>query len=213
MSLPNVNQVSSSDYILQDQTFVFAVKNGGYIASIKSKDRESAHWKKVIDVEDSVTSIAVDWMSGNIYWISTSKPYIQVTTSNGLYKTVVVKNLYQPFCLTISPSTGLMCYFDAGSVIREESSRIECAEMDGIQPRVVWYKSKFVVGLSFADSGRKIYWADRGKVYQFSLLGVVFVFLPFKAFVYSRKVICFVWPVALFVRHKHLPLNFVKLST
>ncbi|XP_077334553.1 uncharacterized protein LOC143975874 [Lithobates pipiens] len=161
LSLTNVNQVSSFDYILQDRNFVFAVKNGGYIASIKSKDRESADWKKVIHVEDSVTSIAVDWINGNIYWISTSKPYIQVTTSNGLYKTVVVKNLYQPFCLTIFPSTGMMCYFDAGSVIQEKSSKIECADMDGIEPRVLWIKSKFVVGLSFADSGSKIYWADR----------------------------------------------------
>ncbi|XP_040181351.1 low-density lipoprotein receptor-related protein 1-like isoform X2 [Rana temporaria] len=161
MSLTNVNQVSSFDYILRDRTFVFAVKNGGYIASIKSKGRESADWKKVIHVEDSVTSIAVDWINGNIYWISTSKPYIQVTTSNGLYKTTVVKNLYQPFCLAIFPSTGMMCYFDAGSVIQEKPSKIECADMDGFEPRVLWNKSKFVVGLSFADSGRKIYWADR----------------------------------------------------
>ncbi|KAM5194042.1 low-density lipoprotein receptor-related protein 2-like [Mantella aurantiaca] len=162
VDLSNANQLSSIDYILQDRTLVFAVKNGGYIASIKIKDGEPKIWKKVMNVLDSVTSIAVDWITGNIFWIGTSKPYIQVATSSGLYKTVVVKDdLYQPFYIAIYPSIGIMCYFDAGSEIREKASKIECADMDGTDRRILWRKSKLVVGLTFTDSGNKLYWADR----------------------------------------------------
>ncbi|XP_072261337.1 low-density lipoprotein receptor-related protein 2-like [Pyxicephalus adspersus] len=162
VSLSNANPLSSIDYILQDRTLVFAVKNGGYIASTKIRDHESKDWKKVLQVEDIVTSVAVDWITGNIFWISTFKPYIHVATSNGLHKTVVVKDdLYQPFCIAIYPTLGIMCYFDAGSEIQSKSSKIECADMDGTHRRVLWRKSKLVVGLTFMDSGTKLYWADR----------------------------------------------------
>lgn len=167
VALANANQLSSIDYILKDRTLVFAVKNGGYIASMKIKDGESKEWKKVIYVEDSVTSIAVDWITGNIFWISTSKPYIQVATSNGLYKTVVIKDdLYQPLYIAIYPTIGVMCYFDTGSEVQDKASKIECADMDGTEKRILWKKSKLVVGLTFTDSGTKLYWADKGNVFS-----------------------------------------------
>ncbi|XP_069832773.1 very low-density lipoprotein receptor-like isoform X2 [Dendropsophus ebraccatus] len=161
-SLTN-NQISSIDYIVQDRSLVFAVKHGGYIASTKIKDSDSKDWKKVVLVDDSVTSIAVDWVTGNIFWISTSKPSIQVATSNGMYKTEVLnEDLYKPSCLALYPSIGLMCYFDAGLESKKNSVKIECANMDGTNRRVLWRKSKAVVGLTFADSGTRLYWADRG---------------------------------------------------
>ncbi|XP_073399955.1 low-density lipoprotein receptor-related protein 2-like isoform X1 [Dendrobates tinctorius] len=160
--LTNVNQISSIDYILQDRSLVFSVKHGGYIGLTKVKDYESKDWKKVVFVEDSVTCIAVDWVTGNIFWISTSKASIQVATSNGMYKAVVNEDLYNPSCLVINPSISLMCYFDAGIENKKNSLKIECANMDGSNQKVLWRKSKAVVGLTFADSGTRLYWADRG---------------------------------------------------
>ncbi|XP_073499231.1 vitellogenin receptor Yl-like [Phyllobates terribilis] len=160
--LANVNQISSIDYILQDRSLVFSVKYGGYIGLTKVKDSESKDWKKVVFVDDSVTCIAVDWVTGNIFWISTSKASIQVATSNGMYKAVVNEDLYKPSCLVINPAIGLMCYFDAGIENKKNSLKIECANMDGSNQRVLWRKSKAVVGLTFADSRTRLYWADGG---------------------------------------------------
>ncbi|XP_063776116.1 low-density lipoprotein receptor-like isoform X2 [Pseudophryne corroboree] len=160
-SLNNINPLSSFDYVVQNHLLVLAVKNGEYIASAKIKD-DLKDWKKVMYVEDSVTSIAADWITGNIFWISTSKPYIQVATLNGLYKTAVINNnLFQPFCIALFPSIGIMCYFDAGIQSQKISGKIECANMDGTERRVLWRKSKMVTGLTFADSGSRLYWADR----------------------------------------------------
>ncbi|XP_056416224.1 low-density lipoprotein receptor-related protein 2-like [Hyla sarda] len=161
-SLTNMNQISSIDYIIHDRSLVFAVKHGGYIASTKIKDSESKDWKKVVFVDDSVSSIALDWLTGNIFWISTSKPSIQVATSNGMYKAVVLnEDLYKPSSLALYPSIGLMCYFDAGLEMKKNSLKIECANMDGTNRRVLWRKDKAVIGLTFADSGTRLYWADR----------------------------------------------------
>ncbi|KAG9480490.1 hypothetical protein GDO78_012122 [Eleutherodactylus coqui] len=163
VNLIDVKQISSIDYFIQDRSIIFVVKHGGYLASTKVKDLASKDWKKVVDVDDSVTCIAVDWVTGNIFWISTSKPSIQVATSNGLYKAVVLdQDLYTPSCLALDPSTGLMCYFDAGLESKKYSLKIECANMDGTNRKVLWRRSRTVVGLTFADSGTRLYWADKG---------------------------------------------------
>ncbi|XP_068127260.1 very low-density lipoprotein receptor-like [Hyperolius riggenbachi] len=159
-ALTNANQFSCFDYVFKDQTLVFAVKYGGYIASLKLSDGSLKDWKTIINVENSVTSVAVDWISGNIYWTSTARPLIQVATSNGRYRAVVIKDdLNKPICLTICPALGIMCYFDAG-LGQENSAKIEFANMDGIDRKVLWRKSIAVVGLTLAISGTKLYWAD-----------------------------------------------------
>ncbi|KAM3936795.1 low-density lipoprotein receptor-related protein 2-like [Leptodactylus fuscus] len=161
-SLNNANQISSIDYIIRDRSLFFAVKQGGYIASTKIKIFDSKDWKKVVFVDDLVVCIAVDWVTGNIFWITTSRPSIQVATSNGMYKAIVLQeDLYKPSCLALYPPVGQMCYFDAGQESKKISSKIECANMDGTNRRVLWRKGKYVVGLTFTDSGTRLYWADR----------------------------------------------------
>ncbi|XP_075458989.1 low-density lipoprotein receptor-related protein 2-like [Ascaphus truei] len=160
--LANVNQLSSIDYVVQDRSLIFAVVNGGYVASTKMKDSDSQDWKIVLSVEDSVISLAVDWITGNLFWISTSKPYIQVASSNGLYKTILINDdLYRPSCISIHPPSSTMCYSDMGSEDQKNNPKIECAFMDGNKRKTIWKKSKMVVGLVFTDSGTRLYWADR----------------------------------------------------
>ncbi|KAG8593872.1 hypothetical protein GDO81_000976 [Engystomops pustulosus] len=161
--LKNVHLISSIDYIIQDRSLVFSVKQGGYIASTKAKDSDFTDWKKIVFVDDSVSFIAVDWTTGNIFWSSTVKQSIQVATANGMYTaSVLEEDLYKPTCLALYPPSGLLCYFDAGIESKKNSLKIECANMDGNNRRVLWKKSKAVVGLTFADSGTRLYWADRG---------------------------------------------------
>ncbi|KAG8454380.1 hypothetical protein GDO86_000850 [Hymenochirus boettgeri] len=158
----NINRFSSIDYIVQQRTLVFAVGSGGFLGSAKIKDVESGDWKRVLSVDDSVLSIAVDWITGNLYWISTNKPYVQVATSNGMYKAVLINDgLAHPFCVAVSPTTSIMCYSDIWSESQNSAPRIECSFMDGNRKRVLWKKTKMATGLTFADSGTLLYWADR----------------------------------------------------
>ncbi|KAM4706690.1 low-density lipoprotein receptor-related protein 2-like [Discoglossus pictus] len=159
--LSNVNQLSSIDFTIKDRSLFFAVEKG-YIASTKMKESEANDWKIVLSVKDTVVSITVDWITGNIFWIDTSKPYIQVATSNGLHRTVVVNDgLFMPNSVAIHPPTSAMCYSDLGSEDQKYTPKIECSAMDGTKRKVLWKKCKVAVGLVFADSGTRLYWADR----------------------------------------------------
>ncbi|XP_063312690.1 low-density lipoprotein receptor-related protein 1B-like [Pelobates fuscus] len=111
ISLTNVKPISSIDCIVQNMSLFFAVESGGFIAKSKFKENSLKDWKKIVPVEDSVTSVAVDWITGNIFWISTAKPQIQVATSDGLYKTILIGDgLYNPLCIAIHPPTGVLFF-------------------------------------------------------------------------------------------------------
>lgn len=160
--LNNVNVMSSLDYVVRERALYFTVTKGDYIGLSKLKDSGAMSWKKVLLVDDTVISFAVDWMSGNMYWISARKPYIQVATFNGMYTGVLVSDgLHSPSALVLYPPTGVMCYADLGTEDQKNAPKIECASMDGSQRKVLWKKLKMPVGLVFADNGARLYWADR----------------------------------------------------
>ncbi|XP_069092979.1 low-density lipoprotein receptor-related protein 2-like [Pleurodeles waltl] len=162
IQLNNVNAMSSLDYVVRERALYFAVTKGDFIGSSKLKDPGSMPWKKVLLVDDTVISFAVDWMSGNIYWISTRKPYIQVATFNSMYTGVLVSDgLHSPSALVLYPPTGVMCYADLGTEDQKNAPKIECASMDGSRRKVLWKKLKMPVGLVFAETGSRLYWADR----------------------------------------------------
>ncbi|XP_069482622.1 low-density lipoprotein receptor-related protein 4-like [Ambystoma mexicanum] len=160
--LINVNAISSIDYIVEEQSLYFGVTKGDYIGMSKVKDSGTMSWKKILVVEATVISLAVDWLGGNIYWISTWKPCVRVATFNGMYTVEVISDgLYRPSSLAIYESKGVMCYADFGTEDQKNGPKIECAAMDGSRRKVLWKKVKMPVGLTFADLGTRLYWADR----------------------------------------------------
>uniref|UniRef100_A0A8C5MAU5 EGF-like domain-containing protein n=1 Tax=Leptobrachium leishanense TaxID=445787 RepID=A0A8C5MAU5_9ANUR len=161
VTFSDVTRLSSIDYVIQDVLLFFTVEDGGYIAKFKVRESGLKDWKKVLQIEDSGVSIAVDWITSNVFWIEKSKPQVKVASSDGLYKTVLIDDgLSNPLCLAIHPITGVMCFSDAGSE-KLKSSKIECSSMDGSRRRVLWKKNKMAVGLTFANSGSQLFWADR----------------------------------------------------
>ncbi|XP_029457218.1 low-density lipoprotein receptor-related protein 2-like isoform X2 [Rhinatrema bivittatum] len=161
LPLADLSGLASIDYIVQESSLYFSVVDGGYIGLLKIKDSDVS-WRRILTVEDSVISLAVDWMSGNIYWITNRKPYIQVASSNGLYSIVLIsEGLYYPSSLVLHPPTRVMCYADLGTEDQKNEPKIECSSMDGSERKVLWKKVNVPVGLVFADSGTRLYWADQ----------------------------------------------------
>ncbi|XP_045735716.1 low-density lipoprotein receptor-related protein 1B-like [Mirounga angustirostris] len=57
-----------------------------------------------------------------------------------------------------------MCFVDLGAQDDgRRGSSIECASMDGSRRKVLWQKSQVPEGLTFSDSGTRVYWADTGR--------------------------------------------------
>ncbi|XP_032774864.1 low-density lipoprotein receptor-related protein 1-like [Rattus rattus] len=161
----SVKQLASVDYLVQEKALYLSELNTSDIRLLRLKERGILSWQRVISVRGTVIDFALDWMSGNIYWIDTENPYINVAFSNGQYPIVLLsENLYRPSSIVLHPPTAVMCLADLGlQDAGRHGSSIECASMDGSQRKVLWLKSPVPVGLTFSDSGTRVYWADTGQ--------------------------------------------------
>ncbi|GAB1293100.1 Predicted gene, 19410 [Apodemus speciosus] len=161
----SVKQLAAVDYLVQEKALYLSELNTSDIRLLRLKEPGILSWRRVLSVKGAVIDFALDWMSGNIYWIDTENPYINVAFSNGQYPIVLLsENLYRPTSIALHPPTAVMCLADLGSQDDgRRGSSIECASMDGSQRKVLWLKSQVPVGLAFSDSGTRIYWADTGQ--------------------------------------------------
>ncbi|CAM4656180.1 unnamed protein product [Lepidochelys kempii] len=162
--LTNVNYLTAIDYSVRDKALYFADREDGYIRRLRIKDSGKLSWKVVVPVEGTVVSLALDGLSGNIYWIDSQNPDIRVATSNGRYTLVLISNeLYHTVSVVLHPPTSMMCFADLGRENHSVGPKIECASMDGSSRKVLWRKSQRPVGLTFGDVGTRLYWADHAK--------------------------------------------------
>nr|XP_035929566.1 low-density lipoprotein receptor-related protein 1-like isoform X4 [Halichoerus grypus] len=161
----NVKQLASLDYIVQEKALYLSELDNGDIRLLRLKESGKLSWRKIISVEGTVIDLAVDWLSGNIYWIDSENPHINVASSKGQYPTVLVsENLYRPTSVALHPPSAVMCFVDLGAQDDgRRGSSIECASMDGSRRKVLWQNSQVPEGLTFSDSGTRVYWADTGR--------------------------------------------------
>lgn len=153
------------DYLVQEKVLYLSEMNKGDIWLLRLKESGKLSWRKIVSVEGTVIDLAVDWLSGHIYWIDSENPYINVASSKGQYATVLLsESLYRPTSVVLHPPSAVMCFVDLGPQDDgRRGSSIECASMDGSKRKVLWQKPQVPVGLTFSDAGTRLYWADPGK--------------------------------------------------
>ncbi|EPY82446.1 hypothetical protein CB1_000653012 [Camelus ferus] len=153
------------DYLVQEKMLYLSEWNKGDIWLWRLKESGKLSWRKIISVEGTVIDLAVDCLSGNIYWIDSENPHINVASSKGQYSMVLFSDsLYRPASVVLHPPTATLCFVDLGSQDDgRRGSSIECASMDGSRRKVLWQKSQVPVGLTFSDAGTRVYWADPGR--------------------------------------------------
>lgn len=113
---------------------------------------------------DMVTALAVDWITHNLYWSSSKKPQIYVTSAGGKYTVMVLDPGFQDTTsIALHPPTGRLCFTAMASSGNEALPQVECASMDGRNRVVVWKKMQTPRFLTFSSQGTTLYWADIGK--------------------------------------------------
>uniref|UniRef100_A0A803YQ49 EGF-like domain-containing protein n=1 Tax=Meleagris gallopavo TaxID=9103 RepID=A0A803YQ49_MELGA len=83
LPLAKVVRLTAVDYMVKDKSLYFAEVGGDSIGMLRLKDSGRLSWKKVVAVEGMVVSLALDWLSGNLYWIEGQPTSIRVATAGG----------------------------------------------------------------------------------------------------------------------------------
>ncbi|KAM7393106.1 hypothetical protein PAMA_007971 [Pampus argenteus] len=114
--------------------------------------------------DDSVTALAVDWVTANLYWSSSERPDLHVTSRyNGYTASLLQGSLKGTTSIAVHPPSGRVCYTAIVAAGGKGQTEVDCAWMDGRNKAVLWRKSSIPIALVFSNKGTIIYWADTGE--------------------------------------------------
>lgn len=158
-----MGHLTAVDYAVKDKSLYFAEMEGDSIGLLRLKDSGRLSWKQAVAMEGTVSSLALDWLSGNLYWIGGQPHSIHVAAPGGRWALVLLsKGLHGAAWLALCPRASTMCFVTAASS-RGPGATVECAAMDGTGRRAVWRRARAPTGLAFGSVGTRLYWADRGE--------------------------------------------------
>ncbi|XP_050752686.1 low-density lipoprotein receptor-related protein 2-like [Gymnogyps californianus] len=173
LPLAKVGRLTAIDYAVKDKSLYFAEVGSDSIGLLRLKDWGRLSWKQAVAVEGTVTSLALDWLSGNLYWIGGQPPSIHVAAPGGRWALVLLsKGLQGAAWLALCPRASTMCFVTVDGS-RRPSAAVECVAMDGTGRRTIWRRARAPTGLTFGGAGTRLYWADpeRGTISSVELDG------------------------------------------
>nr|XP_015214111.1 PREDICTED: low-density lipoprotein receptor-related protein 1B isoform X2 [Lepisosteus oculatus] len=153
-TVPDIDDVTVVDYDafeeriywadVKTQTIKRAFVNGTGLETIMSGDMLN------------VRGLAIDWLSRNMYWISSENDETQISVArlDGSLKTSVIHGIDKPKCLVLHPSKGKLYWTDGNT--------INMANMDGSNSKILHQNQREPVGLSIDYATNKLYWISSG---------------------------------------------------
>ncbi|XP_071323032.1 low-density lipoprotein receptor-related protein 2 isoform X2 [Trachinotus anak] len=167
--LPGVTEALGIDVSIRELSLYVADAGQGSVDVLKlgsSRSRQeltpSGQILKLKD--DTVTALAVDWVTSNLYWSSTKRPDLHVTSRHDGYTTSLLQgSLKGTTSIALHPPSGRLCYTAIVVAGGRSQTEVNCAWMDGRNKAVLWRKSSIPTSLVFSNKGTMVYWADTGE--------------------------------------------------
>lgn len=153
------------DYSPRDQTLFLTDDGTTSLSSFRLKDSDLSPQGQLLKLlGDTITAMALDWVTLNVYWSSNKQPRLQVTSTTAAHTAVVIKEgIGRVESIALHPPSGRVCFTNLGLQGTGTVATVECANMDGAQRRVMWKDAVQPTSLDFSSNGDTIYWADTGE--------------------------------------------------
>jgi len=167
LPLANVNEATMLDYSVREQVMFLTDAGTSSLGLFKLRDGGLSPRGQLLKLlGDTVTAMALDWLTLNVYWSSTKQPRLQVTTFDGAHTAVLIKeDVGSLEALAVHPPSGKVCFVNlAGRQGARPLATVECSNMDGTNRGALWRDSGRPASLVFANDGGEIYWAETSKI-------------------------------------------------
>ncbi|XP_040914320.1 low-density lipoprotein receptor-related protein 2-like [Toxotes jaculatrix] len=169
LALPGVTEALGLDVSIKELSLFVADARQGSVDVLKLSSSRSRQGLtptgQILKLKDDVvTALAVDWVTSNLYWSSTERPDLHVTSRHNGYTTSLLQgSLKGTTSIALYPPSGRLCYTAIVAAGGKSQTEVNCVWMDGRNKAVLWRKSSIPTSLVFSNKGTMIYWADTGE--------------------------------------------------
>ncbi|XP_041666800.1 low-density lipoprotein receptor-related protein 2-like isoform X2 [Cheilinus undulatus] len=165
LAMPGIREATGLDVSIQELSLFVADAAQGSVDVLKLSSSRLTSSGQILKLkDDSVTALAVDWVTSNLYWSSTERPNLHVTSRNEGYTTSLLQgSLKGTTSIALHPPTGRLCYTAIVVAVGKSQTEVNCIWMDGRNKALLWKKSSIPTSLVFSNQGTMIYWADTGE--------------------------------------------------
>ncbi|XP_077478907.1 uncharacterized protein lrp13b [Stigmatopora argus] len=165
--LPGFSEASHLDLAFQDLSLYVADDKQSTVDVLKLSGPRSRQGPipagRIIKLkDDSVKALAVDWVTFNIYWSSTNRPNLHVTSrQTGFTASLLQVSIKTITSIAVDSSSSRLCY--SAFVGINSQTEVSCTWMDGSIKTILWTKSTIPTSLVFSNKGTTVFWADTGE--------------------------------------------------
>ncbi|KAJ8007522.1 hypothetical protein DPEC_G00118370 [Dallia pectoralis] len=160
--LPGMKQASGLDVALKDMFYIADAAQGS-VDLLKQSGSVLTLNSRVIKLQDDwVTALALDWLTQNLYWSSSKRADLHVTSQQQYTVSLLQTGLQGTTSIALHPPSGRMCFTAFVQVNGRNLLQVDCAFMDGRSQKLLWKKAEIPTSLIFSNLGNRLYWADMG---------------------------------------------------
>ncbi|CAJ1068342.1 low-density lipoprotein receptor-related protein 2-like isoform X2 [Xyrichtys novacula] len=172
LQVPTINEAAIMDYSLRDHTLFLTDDGTTSLSSFKLKETDLSPKGQLLQLmDDTITAMALDWVTLNVYWSSNKQPRLQVTSTTAAHTAVLIKEgIGRIEAVALHPPSGKVCFINLSLQEGGTLATVECANMDGAE-RAVRKEAVQSTSLAFSSDGDVVYWADTGTICSVKLDG------------------------------------------
>ncbi|XP_036454149.1 LOW QUALITY PROTEIN: low-density lipoprotein receptor-related protein 2 [Colossoma macropomum] len=159
IDLPGVQELKKLDLVIQDKALYVWDAGQTAVGAFRVKDSGASRRGSLFSLlNDMLAAMAVDWVTLNLYWSSSSQSGLWVTSAKGTQTALILQDeVRNVSSITLQPVAGRMCFTNSVQLSRVQ---LECSYMDGQKRNVVWVDAVQPVSLSLSNEENRLYWAD-----------------------------------------------------